>query len=315
MRALNAELEDASQQLRDPGLTMIGQQMAELYGPTLKARLAAAGFDMTRAVVGASALRRAKETATLLFPGHVVQVMPHLTEHGAIPENTPRVGLGGRKPSWAAFIQYLCETVPADQECQLVVVGHGGFLRSEVWGALTGRPKTRMRNLDAFVIEGDLDTATGRLLHRHVAEIPYTERIEGPDRCVVAEDHAHVVRHTRKISAPSKMTRRRSTRRQHGGAATPLPLAYFQPGAFEGRTVDPTGVGLAGSSSSWARAPLPAGAQMGGSRKRQRGGFSPSVMGSFITNGLRFVPVAGYMGYKMMERRRPHRRTRRHRRR
>lgn len=198
MRALNAELEDASQQLRDPGLTMIGWQMAELYGPTLKARLAAAGFDMTRAVVGASALRRAKETATLLFPGHVVQVMPHLTEHGAIPENTPRAGLGGRKPSWAAFIEYLCETVPADQECQLVVVGHGGFLRSEVWGALTGRPKTRMRNLDAFVIEGDLDTATGRLLHRHVAEIPYTERIEGPDRCVVAEDHAHVVRHTRR---------------------------------------------------------------------------------------------------------------------
>lgn len=318
MRALNAELEDASQQLRDPGLTMIGRQMAELYGPTLKARLAAAGFDMGRTVVGASALRRAKETATLLFPGHVVQVMPHLTEHGAIPENTPRAGLGGRKPSWAAFIEYLCETVPGDQDCQLAVVGHGGFLRSEVWGALTGRPKPRMGNLDAFIIEGDLDTATGRLLHRRITEIPYTERIAGPDRCAVAEDHAHVVRHTRKISASSKMKRRSTHRRrvsahQRGGAATPLPLAYYQPGAFEGRTADATGVGLAGSSATWARAALPAGAQMGGrrSRRKQQGGFTPSVMGSFLTNGMRFVPIAGYMGYKMMERRRPHRRTRR----
>lgn len=126
-------------------------------------------------------------------------------------------------------------------------------------------------------------------------------------------------RRSRKTAASRKMKRRSTHKRsaQHGGAATPLPLAYFQPGAFEGRTVDPTGVGLAGSSASWARAPLPAGAQMGGrrSRRRQRGGFSPSVMGSFITNGLRFVPIAGYMGYKMMERRRPHRRTHRHRRR
>lgn len=215
MRELNTALTDASQQLRDPGLTMIGHQMADLYGPTLQQRLAAAGFDIARLVVGASALRRAKETAARLFPGRDVQVMPHLTEHGAIPENTPRAGLGGRHPDWSAFIRYLCETAGAGEnsaggECHMAVVGHGGYLRTEVWGALTGRPKSRMGNLDAILVEGDLDLARGRLLHRRVTELPYTERIIGPDRCVVGEDHRHVVRHTRR--SRQRRQRRRLTR-------------------------------------------------------------------------------------------------------
>lgn len=215
MRTLNKALENASQQLRDPGLTLIGHQMAELYGPVLQQRLVAAGFDIARLVVGASALRRAKETAAHLFPGLVVQVMPHLTEHGAIPENTPRAGLAGKKPDWLAFIRYLCATVPSDQEeCHMAVVGHGGYLRTEVWGALTGRPKPHMNNLDAFIVEGDLDVATGRLLHRRVTEIPYTERITGPDRCVVAEDHRHVVRHTRRLPRRSRLRIRRTRNRR-----------------------------------------------------------------------------------------------------
>jgi hypothetical protein len=210
MRELNKALEDASQQLRDPGLTLIGTQMAELYGPTLQKRLAAAGFDIARLVVGASALRRAKETAALLFPDGTIQVMPHLTEHGAIPENTPRSGLDGRQPDWSAFIRYLCASVPKEQkECHMAVVGHGGYLRTEVWGALTGRPKSRMGNLDAILVEGDLDLATGRLLHRHVTEMPYMERIVGTDRCVVAEDHRHVVRHTRRRRRLTRNRRRR----------------------------------------------------------------------------------------------------------
>ena len=215
MRALSKAFENASQQLRDPGLTRIGNQMAELYGPVLQQRLVAAGFDISRLVVGASALRRAKETAAHLFPGVVVQVMPHLTEHGAIPENTPRAGLNGRKPDWSAFIRYLCETVPKGQsECHMVIVGHGGYLRTEVWSALTGRSKPHMGNLDAFIVEGDLDTTTGRLLHRHVTEIPYTERIAGPDRCVISEDHQHVVRHTqrRRHRNRSRLTRNRRRR-------------------------------------------------------------------------------------------------------
>jgi hypothetical protein len=306
MRALGDHLEHASQQLRDPGLTQIGLQMAELYGPVLQQRLVAVGFDIARLVVGASALRRAKETAALLFPGQVVQIMPHLTEHGAIPENTPRAGLAGHKPDWTEFIRYLCETIPKDQkECHLAVVGHGGYLRTEVWSALTGRSKPTMGNLDAFIVEGDLDLATGRLLHRHVTEIPYMERIIGQDRCVVTEDNRHVEHHTRKIATSHRMahrhrhtnrcSHRRSLRNQKGGA-TPMPLAYYQPGAYETRTPEATGVGIAGSTDAWVRTPV---SQMGGRRQKQAGGFNPTIMGQFASAGLRLIPVAGYMGYKM----------------
>jgi predicted anti-sigma-YlaC factor YlaD len=66
-----------------------------------------------------------------------------------------------------------------------------------------------MGNLDAILVEGDLDLATGRLLHRHVIELPYMERIVGTDRCVVAEDHRHVVRHTRRRRRLTRNRRRR----------------------------------------------------------------------------------------------------------
>jgi hypothetical protein len=33
----------------------------------------------------------------------------------------------------------------------------------------------------------------------------------------------------------------------------------------------------------------------------QKGGWSPTLMTSFATNGLKLLPVAGYMGYKMFK--------------
>lgn len=105
---------------------------------------------------------------------------------------------------------------------------------------------------------------------------------------------------SRKIRAFSKkqMPRRdrrgRKTQRRQSqrGGATPMPLAYYQPGAAMMRTsADPTGVGLAATNATWARAPLP----------RQAGGWMappPSVMGAFVANGMRLMPVAAYMGYK-----------------
>lgn len=36
-------------------------------------------------------------------------------------------------------------------------------------------------------------------------------------------------------------------------------------------------------------------------RTRKRGGFSPSVMGNFIQNGARLVPVAAVTGYRMVK--------------
>lgn len=78
---------------------------------------------------------------------------------------------------------------------------------------------------------------------------------------------------------------------------------------MQGTSVDPTGVGIGGSTSSWAREPIQ---QTGGSVKRrarvterkrraQQGGFSPSIMGPFITNGMRLVPAVAYVGYKMLK--------------
>ncbi len=43
-----------------------------------------------------------------------------------------------------------------------------------------------------------------------------------------------------------------------------------------------------------------------------KGGFSPSVMGAFVTNGARLMPAATYVGYKMFKngRSKPARKTR-----
>lgn len=132
------------------------------------------------------------------------------------------------------------------------------------------------------------------------------EEIPGVPVILTAEEYsrrqaaglAGGARRTRKTAASRRMARTHS-RRQRGGA-TPMPLAYYQPGAYETRVLEPTGAGIAASSDSWVRAPV---TQTGGRwtrrGQRQAGGFSPSVMGQFASAGLRLLPVAGYMGYKM----------------
>lgn len=98
---------------------------------------------------------------------------------------------------------------------------------------------------------------------------------------------------------------RRRTRRMRGGS---MPLSYFTDAPRVGST-EPTGVGYGSSSfsnSGWIRAPID---QTGGSRYRSRhppafhavGGFSPSIMGSFASNGLRLLPLAGYVGYNQFK--------------
>jgi hypothetical protein len=47
-----------------------------------------------------------------------------------------------------------------------------------------------------------------------VTELPYSDRIAGPDRCVVAEDHRHVVRHTRRRRYRSRNRKTRNRRRR-----------------------------------------------------------------------------------------------------
>jgi phosphohistidine phosphatase SixA len=186
----------ASQKVRDPGLTKVGRQMAESYGSVLRAKAEAAGFNMDTAIIGSSALRRAKETASLLFPTASLTVFPHLTEHGRVPENTPKRHTHTR-PDWNAFLRHLRVNRATSEQAtaQFIIVGHGSYLR-EVWRELTGKPWSAFHNLDAFVVEGDLDVR-GRLRVEHTGRLPYTGRVSATgadDQCLVV-----TTRHTRKI--------------------------------------------------------------------------------------------------------------------
>lgn len=260
----------ASQQIRDPALTEVGRAMARAWSPHLHEKLTEHGITLDTAIIGASALGRARETAELLFPGRRVATMPHFTEHGRIPENTPRAGLR-HPPDWPAFLKHIAREY-SDQR-DFVVVGHGSYLRSEAWPAVSRRPHGRFQNLDGFLIEGTI-TPSGRLRVRRVQEIPYRAHVspDGDDRCptlpvrvrekIVA--HKRTMRHSRshrksagRKHARRQTRRRRQTRKQRGGAATPMPLAYFQDGAqMRGTYADPTGTGLAVSSPAWIRQPM-----------------------------------------------------------
>ena len=69
-------------------------------------------------------------------------------------------------------------------------------------------------------------------------------------------------------------------------------MAGTSPSPSGVQTVFPT-------EGQYIRAPLPG----------QIGGFSPSVMGAFAANGMRLVPMAGYMGYRMYSNEKKKRRT------
>ena len=306
----------ASQTLRDPALSAVGERMARAYGPTIRKRLADAGMTVETAHVGASHLRRAQQTARLLFE-RTPRTMPHMTENGAIPENTP-AGMRYRTPDWDSFLEHLAGSFPGGGE--FIVVGHGSFLKRQVWPAVARRAWSgTFNNLDAFVVEGEL-TPAGRLRDVRTRVLRYDGGLNrGPDRCALPA----------KISALTRMTKRKQ-RQQHGGA-TNMPLAYFKDGAqFVGTSAEPTGVGLAATSSAWARAALE---QTGGGRpchmpwrhrhtrrrmsrkrqqgSRQHGGFTPSIMGQFAANGLKYLPpIAAYSGYKLFKNQKKTRRRR-----
>jgi broad specificity phosphatase PhoE len=304
----------ASQEILDPALSAVGRQMAEHYRPTLQKRLEEAGFNIEAATIGCSGLRRARETAQLLFPGHNVQHMPHIKEYGNIPENTPLVAKRCR-PDWHEFLRYVYNTSIS----QLAVVGHGSFLGKGIWKSVSKEPHARFSNLDGILISAIL-TEDGQFMNPQVTEFKYKPPayISGAaDQCSAAVE-SKIAKHSKMKRVTKKWKRsRRQLKSQRGGGVN-MPLAYFQDGAqMNGTYPEPTGTGLVATSNSWVRAALN---QTGGRRgtRKQQGGFSPSIMGSFVANGSRLIPAAGYMGYRMFEKagktrkgRRGHRATRR----
>lgn len=298
----------ASQQIRDPPLSSVGERMAADYGSMLRRRLAAAGIDVAgpRTVVGSSALLRARQTAGLLFPSLAKKLVtvPHFTEHGALPENTP-AGTRYRRPDWDALVAHLHREY-ADADA-FVIVGHGSFLRSAVWVAVTGTKRSKpFANLDGILVSGEFDGA-GQLRVDNVTVLPYTGSVDpytALDTCPLPPQRK--IAATRRMVRSSK-SRKTQKRRQHGGSVG-MPLAYFKDGAqMQGTTSMPTGTGLTDFTSAWARTAL---SQTGGRRRthrndskgshNQKGGFSPAIMGQFAANGARVIPVAAYMGYRMM---------------
>jgi len=206
--------------------------------------------------------------------------LPFTTEFGVFLENTPAAS-PYQAPQWQPFLAALCKHVKDGDSVALVA--HGSYLRS-LWPRLTGRPrKERLKNMDGILVEATLSPTQLRV--HSAKEILYS----GPsmdsksDQCKTG-DKQKIARY------------RRDTMKQRGGSSQSI--GYFNNGLqMRGTEGSPTGTGLAGMTDDYARAPLP---QSGGrTRKRQGGGFSASVMGAFASNGLRLLPLAGYMGYRM----------------
>jgi broad specificity phosphatase PhoE len=171
-----------SQQIRDPALSTHGAAMARAYGPALQARLHAAGVPLEGPTVlfGSSGLRRARETAGLLFPDAPLAHLPHIMEFGNIPENTP-ARLRRTRPDFRAFLRHIHEL----PQSTFVVVAHGSFLRSEAWPIVSPHRPTHPRfgNLDAFVVRTGL-SEDGRLIRTRATDLPWSGRKpKGADRC------------------------------------------------------------------------------------------------------------------------------------
>ena len=111
----------------------------------------------------------------------------------------------------------------------------------------------------------------------------------------------------------TQSNKRKITRKQRGGAATPLPLSFFNPGSA---SFSASGTNLStAATSTLARQGIyqTGGAKSSKSRKgqkkqqkqksrKQRGGFSPSVMGPFLKNVEALAaPLSIYLGWKMIK--------------
>lgn len=202
------------QELRDPGLSVNGVAAARAYGPVLRKRLLRHGFDVRRATVASSTLRRAKETARLLF-GREPVVVDQFTEHGAIPENTPS-GRSYEAPSWPAVRSRL--------NGDTVLVGHGSFLTS-LWPELTGKKRAeKLKNMDGILLEEDGYT---EILAPRLSRKPDSCRVRDTRKLAVLSRMGAKFSRARTAKAKARKAgkTRRGTRKQRGGNSLP----YYNP--------------------------------------------------------------------------------------
>jgi broad specificity phosphatase PhoE len=301
--ATTEEQKNASQQIRDPALSQIGLAMARSYGPRLAAKLRSLGFSLQSdtAILGSSYLRRARETIAALFPNRTYHLFSHFKEYGDIPENTP-AGILYQKPNFKRFMQHISEVQVDTGATEFVIVGHGSFLRVDAWASLSPTLHKRFSNLDGFLIEADMES--GHLKNIQLRDVPHRATIPTPtstDGCLVPQPlpPAKIAARTKRMVHRGRKSQKQKQKQHNQKGGGSMPLAYFKDGAqFMGTYAEPTGVGIGVGSGSMIRDPI---TQTGGRRtqKQQQGGFSPSVMGSFVEVGTRLVPVAAYMGYKL----------------
>lgn len=110
---------------------------------------------------------------------------------------------------------------------------------------------------------------------------------------------------------------RNKSKRRNGGAATVMPLSYYNPGIAEPSA-------NAGRDLLKAIPPIGVRPRIGGKRhsrkhrqtKRQyKGGFVPSIMEGFSAMVAQYItPIALYAGYRLLTRKqkKSHNKTRRH---
>jgi hypothetical protein len=109
---------------------------------------------------------------------------------------------------------------------------------------------------------------------------------------------------------------RNKSKKRNGGAATVMPLSYYNPGAAEPSA-------STGRNLLEAIPPIGVRPKIGGKRRskkrhtrrhhKKRGGFVPSVMDGFVVAASKYItPLALFAGYKLMTRKGKKGSSRRH---
>lgn len=237
---------EGSQDVRDPALSREGALEVEAYGPAFRQILASRGFDLDNTFFASSGLRRARQTLDALVPGREHTVLPLFGENGKVPENTP-TGQSYRAPNLNRTIVSL-----PNRDC--VIVGHGSFLSSTVWPKMTGTQRSKLRNLDAFIVTGEYRKGPVRsekslFVVKTYVELPFKmPRLNRMSQSRKSQTKRKSVNQSRRKSRRQSKTRRQS--KQTGG----MSLGFFSPGAQEfGTSPTMTGRGLEMSDGTWAR--------------------------------------------------------------